>query len=147
MMRNHFPWTRVRPAGLRMLGSIGFFAALSTSMLAGTAGQTKHASGDPAGTHGAKRETLLFSDNFDRPELGAEWIEHFKEVSIKDGVLAVQQVPDLHPAIARHNMELGNAIFDFALRFASGAKRGLLVVNGMAHVSMYPLLRRQRVSM
>jgi len=137
MRQNYLRWARGCPLNLSVLGSIGLSVVLVGALFgeSDTGGQSKKkASGDSIGTHGAKRGVQLFSDTFERAELGDEWIEHFKEVSIKDGVLVVHQVPDHHPAIARHKMDLGNAIFEFDMRFVAKATRGLLVVNGDEHV-------------
>ncbi len=93
----------------------------------------KSAKGDTVGIMKAERFEVLFADDFERSELGSDWIEHFRESSIQDGVLLIQKLPDLHPAIARREMELHDVIIDFELRLIE-AKRALLVVNGEGHV-------------
>lgn len=83
---------------------------------------------------GAEYGELLFSDDFERKDLGEKWIEHFATATIKDGKLNLHQKPDKHPAIARHEMELTNAIFEFDLYLPKDAVRALLVVNGEEHI-------------
>ncbi|MEQ9287643.1 MAG: right-handed parallel beta-helix repeat-containing protein [Cyclobacteriaceae bacterium] len=90
--------------------------------------------GDVVGSLKAKRGKLLFSDDFERAEVGSEWIEHFEKISITDGKLISNQVPGKHAVVARHMMELQNTIFEFDFLLAI-AKRTVLVVNGDdAHV-------------
>lgn len=95
--------------------------------------QQKNLPGDVVGELKAKRVAQLFSDDFERSELGEQWVEHFKKISLHDGVLVINQLPNLHPAIARHEIELQNTIFDFDLHLVQ-AKRALMVVNGEGHV-------------
>jgi len=88
------------------------------------------------------RGQKIFSDDFERKDLGSEWTEHFKTISIKDGWLNVNQEPDLHPAIARHTIPLHNNIIDFQLKLNEGARRAVLVLNGerghICHASFVP---------
>ena len=89
---------------------------VSTTMFA--AEQSENFSGETIGNLEAKRGELLFSDDFERSEIGGEWIEHFELISLQNGVLVTKQIPDKHAAIARHEMDLQNSmIFDFDLRF------------------------------
>jgi hypothetical protein len=95
--------------------------------------QPKNLPGDLVGKLKAKRVAQLFSDDFERPEIGEKWVEHFKKISLQDGVLVINQLPNLHPAIARYEIELQNTIFDFDLHLVQ-AKRALIVVNGEGHI-------------
>lgn len=111
---------------------VSAFAALTSySLSAGEPpAQRENASGDLVGQLQAERGELLFSDDFERSEIGGEWIEHFEVMSLQDGILVTQQLPDKHAAVARHMMALQNSvIFDYDLRFAD-AKRAVFVVNG-----------------
>lgn len=93
----------------------------------------KNLPGDLVGKLKAKRVAQLFSDDFERSEVGDQWVEHFKRISLQDGVLVINQLPNLHPAIARHEIELQNTIFDFDLHLVQ-AKRALILVNGEGHI-------------
>lgn len=107
-----------------------FFLALTSFDISQ---ERKNLPGDIVGELKAKRLAQLFYDDFERSEIDEQWIQHFKRISLQNGVLVINQQPNLHPAIARHEIELQNTIFDFDLHLVQ-AKRALIVVNGEGHI-------------
>lgn len=102
------------------------FAALIGSWVA----LASSSSGEVVGHLKAERGELLFSDDFDRSEIGGEWIEHFEVISLQDGVLVSKQLPEKHATVARHKMPFQHSmIFDYDFRFVD-ANRAVFVVNG-----------------
>ena len=119
-----------RHLGARRRIAVGFAALVGTWAAVTCPSYGAGEAGDVVGHGQAERGELMFTDDFERSEIGGEWIEHFHEISLQDGVLVTKQLPREHAAIARHPMPLRNAmIFDYDLRFVD-AQRAVFVVNG-----------------
>jgi hypothetical protein len=69
----------------------------------------------------------VFTDDFERPELGDAWKISRDEYSIKDGVFVTGQRPEhAHPAVCRTSVTLRDALVQF--RFRLRGARGLTLV-------------------
>ena len=90
-------------------------------------------------TLNVQRGELLFTDDFNRAELGNQWIEHFKAGSIQNESLVVNQPPEEHPGVIRHLMSHRDSIYQFEITLSDISKRGLLVVNGAENAHIFHL--------
>lgn len=83
----------------------------------------------PKPTLGEKGK-VLFSDTFERTELGAEWAAAKGSWAVADGVLkGVEKAEDSHAAVLKHKIELKDFIAQFSFRF-DGGKTTAFSLNG-----------------
>ena len=94
---------------LRLLSS-AFFATWSLAAMAEV----------PAEPLVAKGETL-FSDDFERSEIGPKWETSVRAFTIVDGALKGGHPPGVHGAIAAVNATFKDAIIEFKFRFEGAA--------------------------
>ena len=70
----------------------------------------------------AKKGALLFSDDFERAEIGPAWRTSQRSFAIVDGALKAGQMRSEHPAVGAVSVPFKDAIIEFRFRFegASG---------------------------
>jgi hypothetical protein len=65
----------------------------------------------------AKKGAILFSDDFQRPELGKDWQVNTPTFTVADGVMTGSQTRQEHGAVASARVPFQNAIIEFKFRF------------------------------
>lgn len=77
-----------------------------------------------------ERGKLIYSDDFERAEVGAEWTAPKGTWSIAAGVLkGVEKTEDTHAAVLKHKIELKDFVAQFSFRF-DGGKSTAFSING-----------------
>jgi hypothetical protein len=69
----------------------------------------------------AKKGTLLFSDDFNRAEIGPRWDTSLRTFSTSDGALKGGQVLGKHGAVAGVSVPFQDAVIEFRFRFEGAA--------------------------
>lgn len=71
----------------------------------------------------AERGKELFADDFERAELGSKWRAGIPKVTIKDGTMVGEELPEkMHAAVAKTAMPYASIVADFDFRL-EGSKR------------------------
>lgn len=89
------------------------------------------AAGDVPAQPIAQKGALVFSDDFERPELGDKWKVTTPTFAITDGVLRASQTKPEHGAVARADIGLKDLVLELKFRF-EGAKSINVVCNDRA---------------
>src|SRR5690349_2727420 len=71
----------------------------------------------------AERGKELFADDFERAELGTKWRAGIPKVTIKDGAMVGEEIPEkMHAAVAKTQIPYSSIVVDFDFRL-EGSKR------------------------